>query len=243
MPVAWEEAFEGFEPEEKGGGKGGGTGNGHAKPLRFQIKPFEAIKLSTEPSYRVKGILPRVGLVVVWGPPKCGKSFWTFDTIMHIALGWQYRGRKVQQGRVVYLALEGGPGFARRVEAWRRRHLADHDGLVPFSLIDVPVDLVADHKALISDIEAQVNEPPPSSSSTRSTAASPAARTSPRTWPNTSARPTPSAPASTAWSSSFITAAWREVGRVGTRLSPAPTTPRSPSIVTRLATSRSPSNS
>jgi hypothetical protein len=31
---------------------------------------------------------PRVGLILVWGPPKCGKSFWTFDTVMHIALGW-----------------------------------------------------------------------------------------------------------------------------------------------------------
>jgi RecA-family ATPase len=137
-----------------------GQGNGHANPLRFQIKPFEAIKLSTEPNYRVKGILPRVGIVVVWGPPKCGKSFWTFDLVMHPALGWKYRGRKVQQGAVVYLALEGGPGFARRVEAWRRRHLADHDGPVPFNLIDVPVDLVADHKALIQDIEAQVSENP-----------------------------------------------------------------------------------
>jgi hypothetical protein len=137
-------------------------GNGRAKALRFQIKPFEAIKLSTEPNYRIVGILPRVGLVVVWGPPKCGKSFWTFDLVMHIALGWKYRGRKVQQGMVVYLALEGGPGFAARKEAWRQRHLADHKELVPFNLIDVPVDLIADHKTLIEEIEAQVSEMPAS---------------------------------------------------------------------------------
>src|SRR5262245_64436803 len=110
MPVAWEEAFDDLEKDEAG--KSGG--NGRAKPLRFQVKPFEAIKLSTEPNYRVMGILPRVGLVVMWGPPKCGKSFWVFDLVMHIALGWKYRERKVQQGTVVYLALEGGPGFAAR---------------------------------------------------------------------------------------------------------------------------------
>jgi RecA-family ATPase len=132
------------------------TGNGKAKALRFQLRPFEAIKLSTEPNYRIKGILPRVGLVVVWGPPKCGKSFWTFDLVMHVALGWKYRGRKVQQGTVVYLALEGGAGFARRVEAWRQHHLADHHQPVPFHLLDVPVDLIADHKALIEDIGAQI---------------------------------------------------------------------------------------
>jgi hypothetical protein len=132
------------------------TGNGKAKALRFQLRPFEAIKLSTEPNYRIKGILPRGGLVVVWGPPKCGKSFWTFDLVMHVALGWKYRGRKVQQGTVVYLALEGGAGFARRVEAWRQDHLADHHQPVPFHLLDVPVDLIADHKALIGDIGAQL---------------------------------------------------------------------------------------
>jgi hypothetical protein len=135
-------------------------GNGAARGKRFILKPFEAITLSTRPNYLVKGILPRTGLAVVWGPPKCGKSFWTFDLVMHVALDWEYRGRKVQQGTVVYLALEGGPGFAARKEAWRQRHLADHDGPVPFNLIDVPVDLVADHKTLIEDIEAQVSEIP-----------------------------------------------------------------------------------
>jgi hypothetical protein len=152
MPVAWEEAFDAFEK-----GKGG---NGRAKALRFQVKPWEAIKLSTAPNYLVKGIIPRTGLVVVWGPPKCGKSFWIFDLVMHVALGWKYRGRRVQQGTVVYFALEGGGGFAARVEAWRYRHLADHDGTVPFNLIDVPIDLVADRDALIAAIREQVAEPP-----------------------------------------------------------------------------------
>ena len=138
---------------------GKSKGNGHAKALRFQVRPFESIKLSTEPSYRVKGILPRVGLVVVWGPPKCGKSFWTFDLVMHVALNWKYRGRKVQQGTIVYLALEGGEGFARRVEAWRQRRFANHDQPVPFYLLDVPIDLVADHKTLIEDIGAQIEKP------------------------------------------------------------------------------------
>src|SRR6516162_10521004 len=158
MPLEqWqEEAFDDVDEEERKH-----KGNGHAKALRFQIKPWEAIKLSTEPNYRVMGILPRVGLVVVWGPPKCGKSFWTFALVVHVALGWKYRGRKVQQGAVVYLALEGGPGFAARKEAWQQRHLADHGAPVPsFNLIDMPVDLIADHNALIEDIEAQVSETP-----------------------------------------------------------------------------------
>ena len=134
--------------------------NGKAKTLRFQLRPFEAITLSTAPNYLVKGIIPRVGLVVVWGPPKCGKSFWIFDLVMHIALGWKYRKRRVQQGTVVYFALEGGGGFAARVEAWRQRHLPNHKEPVPFNLLDVPIDLVADRDALIAAIREQVAEPP-----------------------------------------------------------------------------------
>jgi hypothetical protein len=136
--------------------EGGQQQERQTKPARFRLKAFSEIMLSTALNYLVKGILPAIGLVVVWGPPKCGKSFWTFDVVMHVAIGRTYRGRKVQQGTVVYLALEGGSGFAGRVTAWRKRHLADRPQPVPFYLLDVPVDLVADHKALIDDIRAQV---------------------------------------------------------------------------------------
>jgi AAA domain len=133
-----------------------------AKPTdAFQLKPFDEIMLSTAPSYLVKGIIPRTGIAVVWGPPKCGKSFWTFDLVMHVALGWPYRGRRVQQGPIVYLALEGPAGFRARVEAWRQRHLTEQHDRVPFYLLDVPVDLVADRDKLITTIRAQIGEQPP----------------------------------------------------------------------------------
>jgi hypothetical protein len=128
---------------------------------RFQLKPFDTIAMSTARNYLVKGVLPRVGLGVVWGAPKTGKSFWTFDLTMHIATGCPYRGRKVQQGPVVYLALEGGAGFANRIEAWRQRYLAeDHDEATAFFLVDVPVDLVADRNDLIAAIRHQLAQPP-----------------------------------------------------------------------------------
>lgn len=75
---------------------------------------------------------------------------------MHVTLGWEYRGRKVAGGAVVYLALEGGKGFAKRVEAWRQRHLADHTGDVPFFLLDVSVDLIADRDKLLQAIRTQL---------------------------------------------------------------------------------------
>src|SRR5262249_3623655 len=97
------------------------------------------------------------GLVVVWGPPKCGKSFWMFDLSMHIALGQEYRGRRGQKGPVVYVALEGGRGFTHRVEAFRPRpHVPD----APFLLITDRTDLVNDHEQLIAEITVQSSGTP-----------------------------------------------------------------------------------
>jgi hypothetical protein len=118
--------------------------------------------MSTTSNYLVKGILPRTGLAVVWGPPKCGKSFWTFDLVVHIALGREYRGRKVQQGVVGYCALEGGGGFGNRIEAWRKQHGNGGGENVPFYLIRQPFDLVADHQILIAAIRAELGKAAPS---------------------------------------------------------------------------------
>jgi hypothetical protein len=125
------------------------------------IIPFEQIKLTTEPQYLVKGLIPRHGLIVVWGPPKCGKSFWTFDVVMHVALAWMYRGRRVQGGAVLYGAFEGAHGFRTRVEAFRQRSLADHAEPVPFFLEPLTLNLVAEHQQLIAAIKAALRETVP----------------------------------------------------------------------------------
>ena len=122
--------------------------------VAFPLRAFENIRLDTERrGYLVKGLIPSNGLVVVWGPPKCGKSFWAADLGMHIALGWDYRGRKVQQAPVVYIALEGRHGFPARVEAFRRHHGVD---VAPFYLLSASLDLVAKSGELIASIKAQL---------------------------------------------------------------------------------------
>src|SRR5262249_34349472 len=90
----------------------GGPQQQQQQPKKLPIEPFRAITLPALANYSIKGILPRTGLAVAWGPPKSGKSFWIFDAVMHIATGQPYRGRNVRKGTVVYLALEGGGGFA-----------------------------------------------------------------------------------------------------------------------------------
>jgi RecA-family ATPase len=93
------------------------------------------------------------------GPPKCGKSFWTFDLVMHIALHWEYRGRRVHGGPVVYLAFEGASGFGARAEAFRRTHRLPP--AVEFYLVANSAKLVRDHKALIEAIDGQTDDVPP----------------------------------------------------------------------------------
>jgi AAA domain len=125
-------------------------------PPRFKLVPFDKIALQTAPAYLVEGLIPRVGLIVIWGPMKCGKSFWTFDLVMHVALGWSYRERKVRQGEVVYLSLEGNAGFNRRAEGFRQQHKITD---APFYLITDRTNLVQDHRTLIAAIKAASVKP------------------------------------------------------------------------------------
>ena len=64
----------------------------------IRLVPFNELTLGAGRRYHVKGLIPRTGMTVVWGPPKCGKSFWLFDCLMHVALAWEYRGRRVHPG-------------------------------------------------------------------------------------------------------------------------------------------------
>jgi hypothetical protein len=125
----------------------------------FRLRCFNEITIGTDRAYLAKGIVPRTGLVVVWGAPKCGKSFRTFDLVMHVALGWEDRGRLVHQGPVVYLALEGGKGFEGRIEAFRQRYLQETPDQVPFYLIADPINLAKDHGDLIGCSRLQACPP------------------------------------------------------------------------------------
>ena len=128
---------------------------------RIRLVPFDKIKLGTERRYLVKGLIPREGLTLLWGPPKCGKSFWATDLALHIALGWDYRGRKVVGGPAVYCAFEGAFGFGARIEAFRQKFLAEDAAGVRFFLVPITLDLVRDQKELVAAIRATLGNARP----------------------------------------------------------------------------------
>lgn len=133
---------------------------GPNKQYPYQLVHFDDLRPGPTSPYIVDELIPLNGLVAVWGPPKSGKSFWTFDLGMHVALGWPYRGRRVEKGPVVYCAFEGVEGFRHRAEAFRRTHeIKDQEAW--FYLLGSSAKLVRDHKALIASIDGQTDDRPP----------------------------------------------------------------------------------
>jgi hypothetical protein len=135
----------------------------HEEPARapltcVKLIPFEEITLDdAADEWLIKGITPREATGVFWGPSQTYKSFIELDQDMHIALGWKYRERRVQQGPVVYCAFEGGKGVNKRVTAWRQRFLPDPPEHVPFYLQPMRLDLVKQVGDLIEAIQVQLD--------------------------------------------------------------------------------------
>jgi AAA domain len=131
-----------------------------ARPRRFNAVRFKDVVFDLETATDIiKGLVPIQALIIVWGPPKCGKSFLIFDLAMHVALGQPYRGKRVAQGVVVYIACEGERGLKARTEAYRRNL---PEGVDPgFYLMTTRLDLVADIKELILDIRAELDTETP----------------------------------------------------------------------------------
>ena len=144
-----------FEPEDIS------DANGEAPPHRphLGLIPFVDIHAGNISPYLVKDLIPREGLTVVWGEPKSGKSFQTFDLAMAVARGVAYRGRRIQQGPVVYCAAEGATGFRNRVEAYRRHHELESD--LPFYLVPDTLDLIQEVKDLAASIRTTLGETNP----------------------------------------------------------------------------------
>ena len=73
--------------------------------------------------WRVKGLFPEHGLGSIYGPSGSGKSFLALDLMAAVACGGAFFGRKTTACPVVYVALEGTGGIAKRVEAYETHHM------------------------------------------------------------------------------------------------------------------------
>lgn len=92
------------------------------KPPRFTVLREDEFLNAPPVSWLVKGVLPRAEVGTLYGEPASGKSFMALDIAAAIARGIDWRGHKVKQGRVVYVAAEGAAGFRNRLRAYRHQH-------------------------------------------------------------------------------------------------------------------------
>lgn len=91
--------------------------------------------------FLIDGIMDLGTMVVTYGDSNAGKTYVKLDQCFHVAAGRDWNGHKVKQGLVVYVAAEGGTGFLKRIEAFKRHYdVAD----IPFSLVPCPIDLFSE---------------------------------------------------------------------------------------------------
>lgn len=89
----------------------------------------------------VEDTLTEGGMSVAYGESNSGKTFFASDLAMHVALGRAWRGKEVDQGGVIYLALEGGHGIRNRIAAFRAHYGLD-DAIIPFAFTTTAVNLL-----------------------------------------------------------------------------------------------------
>jgi hypothetical protein len=91
-------------------------------PTPYTFLTTEELKQLPPTKWRVKGLFPDQGLASIYGPSGSGKSFLALDLMAAIVRGTSFYGSKTNPCPVVYVALEGTGGIARRIEAYETHH-------------------------------------------------------------------------------------------------------------------------
>ncbi|MBL1264927.1 AAA family ATPase [Candidatus Methylomicrobium oryzae] len=130
--------------------------NKDAQAKKFTLIPAHEYASAKSINWFIKGLIPHTEIGTVYGASGVGKTFFILDIALSIAQGVPWRGVKVRQGRVVYIAAEGAGGLRTRLAAYSEFHrinLAD----LPFSLIpEVPNFLTeSDPQAIANVINAK----------------------------------------------------------------------------------------
>jgi hypothetical protein len=85
--------------------------------------------------WTVKGLLPKKGLVVIYGESGSGKSFLTMDLACTIAAEIpKWFGAKVKSVPIAYVALEGESGIGQRMKAWQMHNHRQASSNIRFKL-------------------------------------------------------------------------------------------------------------
>jgi hypothetical protein len=137
-PTGAEAGFDDIDPATIGdhGGDEEREQEQREEPKR-SYRLFGEIKPDYSKPMLVKGWLQSTGHSVLYGFSGTGKSLVAFHIAACVATGRPWFGHKVQQGGVVYVALEGGDGIYKRIDALRHHHKVPDDA--PIAVIKKPI--------------------------------------------------------------------------------------------------------
>ncbi len=139
-----EDSLDDFDPVAEAGGGDfdpvAGADTGPREPLGsapkvvaadpYLLIPSSQFKTQVARGYRIKKLLPLGGLAVLFGAPGSGKTFIALELAMCVQRGVDWRGHRVKQGNVVYIAAEGANGLALRIQAFDLYHGEGEDMLM-----------------------------------------------------------------------------------------------------------------
>lgn len=112
------------------------------KKRRIHLITIPELKKRPSPEWFVEDLLMEGSLAILAGDSAVGKSFIALDMTARIANGQNWWGRKVRQGKVLYVVGEGVVGFKNRIHAWEQ-----HNGVE----IDPEQFILADEGVNLSD--------------------------------------------------------------------------------------------
>lgn len=155
--ISSEYIINGYSRETGDPGNWGDTGSGNAKAAKAALPMvwFGDVEPNLDTADFVEGTLTAGAMSVIYGESNCGKTFWTTDLGLHVAIGRTWNGLEVDQGGVIYCALEGSHGILNRIVAFKKHHGLDGADL-PFAVIPSAINMLdpeADTPRLIAAIQ------------------------------------------------------------------------------------------
>jgi hypothetical protein len=112
-----------------------GNGEPPTQPRKFPVTWLSDAQLDLNSRYLVKGLIDQGSFSIIYGPSGSGKSFFTADIAQHIATGATWRGRRVNQSLVVYVASEAGGSILKRFIGWRDQRISEAADPLPLAIL------------------------------------------------------------------------------------------------------------